>query len=581
MSRKLILFYILLLLCVQTGLSQTTDERKKSEELKKEAVLFLRETAVDAGTLRTLENRISFASEIANLMWYHDEKEARAMFQAVIVDFRQLLIQADSEFTLLDARASDNDDVEFDLFGGSSNSRDKLLRKFRKAVSVRQQITLSIMEHDPQMAYDFFTGTAQAVANPKLREQFESNDVYFEIKLANAIADTNVDKALEAGRKRLAKGASFELIGLMKKIYEKDADKGATFGEEIFSKIKSDSKTVNLNLLSSLLSIGADNLDKLKEKPGKKPIFSESALREIADVLAQEILKLDTGGLYQYAGYVKQIERFSPSRAAQIRQKLKQANSNNKDVVIEEGGIGYTEGIVDSEDFSAAVPINAEKNEQQNLAEKVQSLNGKQLSKEEKEKIVGEARQSIAKIKNREMRIVALSMLASQFFKMGDKELAGEIMNEARALVNLQPKNYKDFIGVWMLASGYAQADPERAFPLLEDAILRLNETISAMIKLGEFMDVNEEIIEGDEVQVGAFGGSMTRDLLGALGASNSTLQSLAAADFARTKDLTNKFNRLEVRILAKMLVLRAVLSVKEKEKENDVEIPIPVPKKP
>ena len=46
-----------------------------------------------------------------------------------------------------------------------------------------------------------------------------------------------------------------------------------------------------------------------------------------------------------------------------------------------------------------------------------------------------------------------------------------------------------------MLASGYAEADPDKAFPLLEDTILRVNDTLAAFIKVGEFIDVAGEMI--------------------------------------------------------------------------------------
>ncbi len=133
-------------------------------------------------------------------------------------------------------------------------------------------------------------------------------------------------------------------------------------------------------------------------------------------------------------------------------------------------------------------------------------------------------------------------------------------MDEARAFVNPSPKNYQDFIQTWLLAGGYAQVDPAKPFPLLEDAIFRLNDTISAFIKIGEFMDVRGETIEDGEVQVGGFGGSITRDLTRNLRQSDTTIRSLSIADFVRTKGLTNKYDRQEVRIVAKMLVLRAVL---------------------
>ena len=47
------------------------------------------------------------------------------------------------------------------------------------------------------------------------------------------------------------------------------------------------------------------------------------------------------------------------------------------------------------------------------------------------------------------------------------------------------------------------------------------------------------------------------------MGVAESTLISLVRADFAKTRALTNRFDRPEVRILAKMLVLRSVLGKK------------------
>ncbi len=123
---------------------------------------------------------------------------------------------------------------------------------------------------------------------------------------------------------------------------------------------------------------------------------------------------------------------------------------------------------------------------------------------------------------------------------------------------------------IWMLAGGYAQIDANKAFPVLEDAIFRLNDTISAFIKVGEFIDVGGDIIEDGEVQVGGFGGAMKTDLLRSLGGADETVRSLSKADFARTKDLTNKFERTEVRILAKMIVLRVLFNDKKETTEKE-----------
>lgn len=114
-----------------------------------------------------------------------------------------------------------------------------------------------------------------------------------------------------------------------------------------------------------------------------------------------------------------------------------------------------------------------------------------------------------------------------------------------------------------MLAAGYAESNPDKAFPILEDAIGRANNLITAFVSIGEFIDVTEEMIADGEVQVGAFGGGMIRGLSKELGVAESTLQTLTKADFEKTKALTNRFDRTEVRVLAKMLVLRSVLGKK------------------
>jgi hypothetical protein len=204
--------------------------------------------------------------------------------------------------------------------------------------------------------------------------------------------------------------------------------------------------------------------------------------------------------------------------------------------------------------------------EQRQMMDGVMKIGKGQLSKEEKDKAVAQARKIIATTPGRDKKVTELGILATQVALAGDKDLAAEIMKDARVLVNPQPKNYQDFLLTWMLASGYASADPDKAFPLLDDTITRANDTIAAFIKVGEFIDFNEEMISDGELQVGAFGGSMVRGLTSELGVADASVQLLAKADFGKTRDLTNRFERPEVRILAKMMVLRAVLGPKQKD---------------
>ncbi|MDQ3322908.1 MAG: hypothetical protein M3525_10845, partial [Acidobacteriota bacterium] len=482
----------------------------------------------------------------------------RAMYQTVFNDFRQLLAQYDSQSGASDD-TSDEAGNGAPLFG-----RNKAAQKLMKALNVRQQIATSLAEHDAPLALAFFTDSAQAVANPKIRKQIEESDAYFEMRLLSQIAAQDVDTALKYGRKTLEKGFNRRLIEVLEKIYEKDADKGAAFGEDIVRKLKSEAdSSEKISYLGSILSLGADNLEKLKEKPGKKPLFSEQSLREIADLLARQILKNNDLENYDASGYVSQIEKFSPASAAQVRQKFTATSSSR--VKSASGGMM---SVVPPRAAGVAKIVGAP-NEQMQLMENVQNLGAKQLSKEEREKTIGQARKAIANFKDPNQKLFALSALALQISALGDRELAGQIMDEAGSLMNLQPKSYVDFMQIWMLSSGYAQIDPKRAFPILENTILRLNETIAAFVKVGEFIDVGGEMIEDGEIQVGGFGGGLTRELTRNLAGADATIRHLAKTDFAGTKGLTDKFDRAEVRILAKMLVLRSLFGNKQEKREE------------
>lgn len=561
MLKKLFVNLFLIISLTTAVLPQTSDadKKEKEEKLKEDTVLFLRETASDISNLRTVENRIGFSSEIAALMWFYDEKEARAMFNNVTTDFRQMLQQLDAQLnaTKFDEESSEMYSVPF-LRG--SDQKAQLYRKFSKVMSVRQQITTALAEHDALLAYSFFNDTGSAITNPKFKQQNYEMSTYFEMQILQKIAEQNAAKGLEFGRKSLAKGVKPNHIDLLEKIYDKDAESGAAFGEEIISKLKSDNGAESWEkryLYSRILSLGLKNKKAIKDKPTQKPVFSEQSLRDVSELAAQYVLNME-GGTNGVADtdLINSIEQFAPSRAAQIRQKTKVYSSNSN--------VSYS-----NSNSAISMTIEDKKRKarpEEETFETLKNLETKKLSDEERAKAIAEAGKMIEKIEDPNAKMMALSGLAVQIRKSGDKDLALEIMKQAESFVNQTPKSYVDYVQMWMLAGSYAQIEPDKSFPILESAVLNLNDTISAFIKVAEFIDTNGEIMEDGEVQVSGFGGGgITRELTGVMVMSGPTLKNLAEADFNRTRNLTNKFDRTEVRILAKMLVLRAMLGEKTK----------------
>ena len=546
------------------------DPKEEAEKLRKEGVAFLRETMGDVANMRTLENRISFSAEMAGLMWYHDEREARVMFNSAIADFRELLGRLEHRMNEMPEPEGDTVHVGRGFLADPSEM-GRLQMKLRLAMGVRQQMASSMADHDPDLALTFFYDTASQ--NPRVKNLY-GTDTNTEMNLLAQIATKNAGKAAQYGLRSLQDGVQHQHINLLRNIYDKDADKGVEFGSAVLAKLRGDDSP-NLWALSSLIDYGAEVLDQTRTN-GKKPVFSQSDMRQMAESMAQHLLAMDGEALASGAAsmYLPSIERFAPNRAAQLKAKIKRASGrtggsdDGLSNAATNASVRTTSGRASNSMSNSNVIVEApdppnEPSDDDRLEADIEKLSKGELPKEERERAIAQARKILMQTQGRDKQILGLSMLAGQVAKAGDKELAAEIMRDAERLVNPSPKNYQDFILTWMVASGYAETEPDRAFVILEDAIGRANTIISAFVQVGEFVDVSEEMISDGEAQVGAFGGGMIRGLGKELGIAEATIDKLVHADFAKTKALTNRFDRPEVRVLAKMLVLRTVLGKK------------------
>lgn len=559
----------------QTPEKPTPDQA--AAELRRQAVEFLRETETDVASLRTLENRISFASEMAGLMWFENEKEARRMYQTVISDFKQLLSQYDAQMIALDVKFDRDSPGPGGFFAlmNDDSEKSRLLLKTSKALAVRRHIALSLAEHAPELAFGFFTETLAMIANPELRRRTADEDKNFEHQLIREIAKNDPAKALAYGRKNLESGVGYAHLDLLGKIYEKDAEKGIEFAAEIAAKLKNSKiDPENLWTIGSALRMGADSLDQAA-KSGRKAMFAEADLRDLADLMGRAILARDSGEEGDFSRHLDLLSRFAPARAAQVRLKFPPRAASKK------AGVDDEKDAVEADAELLAPPVEpggADK-KQIEAMKNLENLAAKDLSGEERAKIVEQSRKILRELPSRQAKIAGLSGLAGQIARTGDRELAAEIMREALALVNPAPKNYRDYMETWLILNGLAESDPSAAFPVLEETIFRLNGTLEAFVKVAEFIDLSGEIVDDGEVQVGAFGGSMIREVTGNLGMADNLIRSLALADFGKMKSAVSRFDRTEIRVLAKMLVLRTILDRREKEaapKTSTIEIAVP-----
>lgn len=571
-------FTLLLFTAIVLPQNPKDEKKKKAEELRAKAVEMLRETTFAVANLRTAENRISFMAELASLMWLHDRDQARAMYGNVVTDFKNLVAQVDTQMNMAQATA-DADLRDIGPGPGMLAEPSDALRaatKFRSAMAVRQAIAMSLAEHEPELALSFYYDSTSGITNARLLEM-TTNDGYFEVQLLSSVARKDAARAIQLARNSLKGKLNYLHIGLLREVYDKDQDKGVELAGIFLSKLKSDGpKDLEVYVAAALIGAAEDISSERDDRATRKPIYTQQELRELADLIGRAMLENDNGMEYGI-GYISAVDKYAPSRAAQVRAKFKLGPAGRAQTGTGVGVYGASNAmanaantmtIVDqvnsSEEIVAAEREREAREEaERKLMEDIGGLGKKELPKEERDRIVARAREIIMKTPGRDKKIMALSALAASVKQAGDAELAGEIMREAESFIRPDPRNYQDFIATWSVISGYAAAEPNRAFMMLEDTIYRANEVRAAFVRVGEFIDVTEQMIVDGEIQLGSFGGGMIRGLSSELNVAEATIGLLVEANLERTKAAADKFDRPETRVLARMMILRNILGEK------------------
>ncbi len=569
--------FLAFLLSVPAGIiaqdEKTPTPEEKKEKLEQAAIAFLRETYSDVGNMRSLENRISFTAELAALLWYKDQRGGAAMFGAAVNDFKQLLAVYDGQINSM-APPDDDDDLYAGIpFLGEPTDRSRIERKFNTALGVRQQIAMSIAEHEPELAYNFFYDSVSLITNPKFREDIETSNEQYEQQLLSRIATSDAKRAAELAKRSLGKGVTSTHIRILRKLHSKDPEAAPAFGNELLNRLKStSSEELQVPVVRSLLSLGDSTATPGKDGKSATPIYSVGKLVELGDILARAILEIEVTEDSDLPDLTL-VEKYAPSRAVQIKARYAASGPKNSTRKVAVTGMppppppkpmpisATGTGIGSSEPSSPAeLRREARTKEMTEMMAEVETLGDGELPKEERERIIAKAREILGRTKSKSQKIGGLATLAGSVAKIGDKRLAAEIMLEAERLVERNPKNYMDLMNSFAFAAGQAVVDPDKAFPIFSDLIVRSNELISAVVTIAEFVDVNEEVIAEGEFQVGAFGGQMIQGFIRGAGVADSATKILIDADFEKTKALTNRFDRAELRILSKVMLLRTIL---------------------
>lgn len=590
-----------------------------SPELKKNAVDFLRETIKEIPKLKADENRQYFTIETARLLWKYDEKEARKMFESVMQEVKHSFSKTAEKYRkAVEERKKlrANTRIDYGMNGAYPTSNKYyansnivaantmanyeteisiyelgMADEFRKVASLRKNLLESLINFEPSLAYQFFTETNQIL--PKNRNNYLYHDYSLtERRVVTEMLKRNeIDKALEVARDVLNKkvlSENFRII--LTEIYEKNAVKGSKLAEELLETLKHSDLT---EIDDSLLSLFFYNA--VESKQQNQPLLSEKSIRDLAKLLGQEVLaRMDTGYYSNPADYARRIKDYAPREALKILQKSKKirksnipyypSNAANVAANAVNAAANAARAAAMAANKAAGTPARLRKSKPKEMPQIVetvpmpeaefpgdtkddliQKLRVGKFTPEERKEIIKLAKEyALANQSWSYYRpngfIGIVGELARFSLFSADKEVADELMKEAEVYVRPENKNYVDYVGKLLLAGGYSSHHPEKSFALME-SMVTINEVIESAVKFGVFFDVETNLILGDEVSALFFLGDNRG--IGSLAKETEFrmfIQNLAKSDFQRTKNLADKFEKKEVKMAAKILILDSLL---------------------
>ncbi|HVF57394.1 MAG TPA: hypothetical protein VM934_14665 [Pyrinomonadaceae bacterium] len=565
----------------QTQSRQTAEEKEEArKELEKKALVMLDEIVGDARSLRVPENRIRILTGAADLLWPRDEKRARAIFREAVASINEAAGKA------------------------KVGDRERRSRAYWSVFQMRAETLKTIARRDAQLALEMLYATRQPPLSTSAEipgGQFSDPELRLENQLIAQVVANDPKRALQMAEESLAKGFSFELIDLLRRLHAKDAEAGTTFAGDIIRKLRSERLPQNRMALDAALQLY--NLTSGRQAsfglalassdggagPAAKPLTLDAQMsRDLLEMLLTAALSgpPDLYMMYTLQSIMPDVERQMPERAPLARRKLAEHSKtldpearkwsqyeqvlqkDSSEALIEAAakvpermreafymraaGLAMSKG-----DFERARQIvNDNLRDNPDRAQILESLNQTALVYALRKGKLDDARQLVSQIRSKEKRAAALAGLATIAATAGDKKMAGQLLDEARLLASERPKNIEQLNLHLQLARAYALVEPARSFEIVEVIVDRANDMIAAADVLDGFMGGPEIFRNGELVM---HSGLASLEMI--FQQYGKELATLARVDFDRTRSVAARFQRVEVRTMARLLIAQGLLS--------------------
>ncbi len=547
----IVVFLLCPVVCAQDK-PQTPDAARREK-----AVDLLQSLAAQLPTLQSAENRARIGANIADSLWAHDEKRARALFIGI------------------------EEDINWGLRAGEiKNSRDDYSAMV--FMKLRTDIVTRIAKYDAELALEFLRATAPTYE--KVPRAVVERERDFEVKLATQIAASNPDLALKIGRQSLSRGFSNNLLPLLKQLHRKHREQGLTLYKETVRALRESDFSQDLRKFYFARSLAQDLTP---------PMADELAFRDFMDLWisaavangcdkSTTITEEWTSFCDQVRLLLPQMQKAAPQQAAQLKRLATEDNSQpwqRNNLVY--GGLFKA---LSENDFDEALElakeypqmeaevywraaVRAMANGDTERAFKIANdFNGDPQAKQRllAELKGAEAAGSVTdeQLAQVQTELDKLTQVADQIRFLGDLANRAGVKNHAAALKLLDQatgladsmKPGKDRMGNQLvLALLYCAQKSDRGLAMMESLVPRLNEMIDAAVKLDEF--------ETHYLRDGEWNMSANGPLGEVLTYLSQNAAYYAWTDFDRAVSLAAQFDRIEIRMMAQTKLAQSILA--------------------
>ncbi len=570
---------------------QTEEEKKAAKELEKRALAFVDELATEAMSLKLVENRIYILVGAADALWKYDEERARALA-------REAMNQVVESAREASDKAAREDGQYFD---------PRYVRQ-RDDSYARGAVLNLLAKRDAKMALEILQALRSLRPAERRNPMEDYQDREMELHLAAQIVESDPQTALQIAEGYLDGKLNHQILNIWNALQNKNPNAASNLTDRIISYLKSQDVLSDYEALNLALNVsislkgriaGVANAQKNQTGSSATQINLDGmqrAYRDALEILVAAAIKITNDNLLnpqeadmarnllaQIPSYLQDIEKLLPSRIAAVRARIAQFDkaryrNPHEKFYAEYGNDLGKKPVREMLDVAAKAPQEVREGVYQQAFHKAmqegdfetarrivkENISNKwqanemvsQIERSDAERAISdgkysEARRSLARMRTDEQRASGIAGWALAALNKGDRKLAREMLQEARALIGSRMQRNDQLEAQIAIANASVNLDPDASFEIAEAAIERLNRLVAANVEMQTFngMDEGEMRIINGGVWDGHSGNIV------------QLLATLARRDFDRAVNLLKRWQSNEIRLMLSLSLAQNILS--------------------